>query len=832
MSPLMGRPALEGTHLIGRALLLLAALLCAAAPVSQLLAGSAWLTLTFTAAAPVVLGGIVLRRLLRPAMLVPLAQAALIGLLVLVVEALHGLIRWSDGPIGVLRAQGEIFTSAVDELANGMAPLTPGAHGTVLLVAVIALMALLLDVMYLDLGWHTPTGLLLIGAIFLPALQQPAGGAWWTVAGPVLAGVTILVTRTVHPDPRYLRGDRRPQAGPAAHPGRTLAATALCVALVAGLTPLLGTSLPQLAPARIALNIDLMQQWQDPDAPALGGVMIDDDVSVRRSLLQQEDTEVLRYTTTAEEPSYLRLRSLNTFDGETYRGNVEGESLALGLAAFTDARDDGVPVHGSAGDFLATEVEVTNLSGDRLPVPDNVRSVEAADGTLDESLVVQPSQGEVAIDRGSTALLGQRYRIESEAPNATAEQLREVDPAVFQQPFEAGYTSQEEVPERAAELAATVAASAGAENAFDTAVAYQDYFRNSFAYSLTVNTGPGEDPLESFLADRIGYCEQFAAAFALMMTAQGYPARVAIGFTSGQQDGDEWSVSAKNAHAWPEVWFGPEHGWVRFEPTPAAAANGVDTPGVTDTASQQDTPEAPEDPERQDEPTSEEPTDEEGTTEDETSEEGTTDEEGSDEGGAGPSAETVQRIEGGVVITLALGALLAAAAALTVILIRRRRALAREERWAALRDSGPDAGGTALAHEGMHRRAGELAWSELTRELAVRETAIRWLAITGAWGRPPLRIGLDPALPPARALEDLLEQIDAGELEVSAEHRAAAARIAQAYTDAVYAPPLPQDALGGGEGTPEAGDAQRPSPAAPPLRRDTDQLVALLRAAR
>ncbi|WP_281255315.1 transglutaminaseTgpA domain-containing protein [Brachybacterium massiliense] len=551
----------------------------------------------------------------------------------------------------------------------------------------------------------------------------------------------------------------------------------------------------------------MLERWQDPNAPALGPVMIDDDVSVRRSLLQQQDTEVLRYTTTAENPSYLRLRSLNTFDGEAYRGDVEGEALALGLAAFSDSRDDGVPVHGSADDFIETDVEVTSYAGDRLPVPDNVRSVEFADSELDETVVVQPSQGEIALARGQTALVGQEYTIRSEQRTSSADALRSVDPAVFDQPFDAGYTSREEVPETAAELADTIAESARADNAFDTAVAYQDYFRNTFAYSLTVNTAPGEDPLESFLADRIGYCEQFAAAFALMMTSQGYPSRVVIGFTAGEQDGNQWTVSAKNAHAWPEVWFGPEHGWVRFEPTPAAAANGVSTPGVTDAAAQQDTPEARGDEEpTQEEPTEEEPTSEEDTTEESSSEEGTTEEE-SDEGGTGPSEETVQRIEGGVVTTLALGALLAAAAALTVLVIRRRRAHAREQRWAALFEGGTgDGAGTALGAERIHRRAGALAWSEITRELAVRETAIRWLAITGAWGRPPTHIALDPTLPPARALEDLLEQIDAGELEVSEEQRAAAARIAAAYTSAIYAParrrvpPAPRCRSGGMRG--------------------------------
>src|SRR5699024_3198329 len=161
-----------------------------------------------------------------------------------------------------------------------------------------------------------------------------------------------------------------------------------------------------------------------------------------------------------------------------------------------------------------------NLAGDRLPVPDNVRSVQGSDATLNRAMTLQPTGGEVALSHVRSGLLGQRYSIESEPSTATAEQLRAVDPVVFEQPFEAGYTSRDEVPETATALAEQVADTANAETGYDTAVAFQDYFRGSFAYSLTVNSPPGEDPLDSFLEDRVGYCEQFAAAFALMMTSQ------------------------------------------------------------------------------------------------------------------------------------------------------------------------------------------------------------------------------------------------------------------------------------------------------------------------
>ena len=848
MSPLMGRPSLEGGHLLGRALLLLGALLLAAAPVSQLLQGPSWLLLTLTGAAPVVLGGVVLRRLLARPMLVPVLQLGLVAVLLLAVETAQGLAPWTQGPLAVAAAQPEVLRQGVQELASGLPPLALGAPGIVIVVALAALLALLLDLMYLDLGWHTPTALLLGGALLVPALQQPTGGPWWNVAGPLAAAAAILATRTVHGDPRYLEGDRRPQAGPVPRPGRTAGVTVLCVVLVAGLSPLLGPALPQLLPPRIALNVDVLERWQDPDTPRLGPVMIDDEVSVRRSLLEQSDTEVLRYTTTSEDPSYLRLRTLNRFDGETYRADERGEEPVLGVTSFSDAREDGTAVDADSGDLQETDVELQSLGGDRLPMPENVREVDAGSTALRRAITLQPTDGEARLEFVPPDLSGQHYTVLTEQRTSSAEELRAVAPEAVRAPFATGYTSEDEVPQAAAELAQQLVDDAGAENGFDAAVAFQEYFSTSFAYSLTVSTPPGEDPLDSFLEDRIGYCEQFASTFALMMTAQGYPSRVVIGFTAGDVDGDEHVVTARNAHAWPEVWFGPEHGWVRFEPTPAAAANGVSAPEVTQQAPDAEEPETPED--TAEAPTSEEEgeSSEEGTSEDETTE--TTEEDQSAE--QGPSPETVQRIEWGTVSLLGLAALLATAAAVVVLAIRRHRRRAREERWAALHagacaGAGAGAGARALESERLRRRAGDLAWSELTRELRVRETAIRWLGLTGAWGRPPKQLAMNPALPPHRAVQDLLDQVADGQREVTDEDRAAAARLADARTAAAYAAPLPDAptaadaapsrATPDDAAAPDPGAARAPAPGAAsppqhPLRADADRIVELIRTAR
>jgi transglutaminase-like putative cysteine protease len=77
-------------------------------------------------------------------------------------------------------------------------------------------------------------------------------------------------------------------------------------------------------------------------------------------------------------------------------------------------------------------------------------------------------------------------------------------------------------------------------------------------------------PLESFLTrDRLGYCQHFSGAMALLLRMGGVPARVAAGFSPGQQEKGQWVVRDLDAHSWVEVFF-PGIGWVTVDPTPPA----------------------------------------------------------------------------------------------------------------------------------------------------------------------------------------------------------------------------------------------------------------------
>jgi transglutaminase-like putative cysteine protease len=101
-----------------------------------------------------------------------------------------------------------------------------------------------------------------------------------------------------------------------------------------------------------------------------------------------------------------------------------------------------------------------------------------------------------------------------------------------------------------------------------------------FRYTTQLRV-PGPQPVIDFLLrTRVGDCQHFAGAAALLLRLAGVPARVVAGFATGTQTGpSQYTISDLDAHDWIEVYF-PGDGWVPFNPTPAASpatiASGVD----------------------------------------------------------------------------------------------------------------------------------------------------------------------------------------------------------------------------------------------------------------
>jgi transglutaminase-like putative cysteine protease len=293
---------------------------------------------------------------------------------------------------------------------------------------------------------------------------------------------------------------------------------------------------------------------------------------MRRNLGLANDIEVISYETQAQNPSYLRVSVLETFDGTTWRprqGLDSGRDTGVALPA--NVLSAFVAVNGSnrvrGGDSVTYDITVENLQNTFLPLPYPVSQIDdlkrlGTDWSLD------PSTG-VAFSK-ETPATGRSYRVSALDPKIQSGQLRDAVAA------KGDFWPQLNLPggmsPRIRELAREVTANAA--NPYDKAMALQRWFTRDggFTYSTSVRSGSDADYIAEFLDERVGYCEQFAATMAIMARTLGIPSRVVVGFTQGTRDEDGiWRVTARDAHAWPELWF-EGVGWARFEPTPRSGA--------------------------------------------------------------------------------------------------------------------------------------------------------------------------------------------------------------------------------------------------------------------
>ncbi len=114
-----------------------------------------------------------------------------------------------------------------------------------------------------------------------------------------------------------------------------------------------------------------------------------------------------------------------------------------------------------------------------------------------------------------------------------------------------------------------------ATDPYDIALRVEEYLRLNYTYSLSPPSVSLESPYAAFLfKTKTGFCQHFAGAMAALMRFNGIPARVVLGFATGDRAKDgTFVVSRTDAHAWVEVYF-PQVGWVPFDPTPGRSLPG------------------------------------------------------------------------------------------------------------------------------------------------------------------------------------------------------------------------------------------------------------------
>ena len=287
-------------------------------------------------------------------------------------------------------------------------------------------------------------------------------------------------------------------------------------------------------------------------------VRIDPLVSIKASLTRKDPVEVFQVQ--ADAPSYWRMLSLPTFDGDTWRPDLTDPGDAV--------TSDTILSSGVVGTepMEQTFTVSSDLGYSWLPVAYPPQQIDVPDTTVRYN----SSTGTATLDGELDA--GAEYHVTSVRLQPTPEQLAAV---VFPPPAQnVPSTSIGDVPP---DVAAGIRAIAerwteGAANDYERILDIQDHLSDSaeFTYDKSVpNRDDSYTILEFLTTTKRGFCQQFASAMAVMLRTLGFPSRVAVGYTAGQKDPDTgvWHVTTSELHSWVEVQF-PGYGWLAFEPTP------------------------------------------------------------------------------------------------------------------------------------------------------------------------------------------------------------------------------------------------------------------------
>jgi transglutaminase-like putative cysteine protease len=290
-------------------------------------------------------------------------------------------------------------------------------------------------------------------------------------------------------------------------------------------------------------------------------------------------TTALTYTSTSPQGEYLRLTTLDSFEGDRWEPGPVRELPGNSVEAI-----GGAP--GLTPDVvtnpIVSDITIRNVIGRWLPVPYPATSVSGLTGEW----FWEPDG--LSVRTMDSNMRGQEYSVSSLELDPTSDQLAA-----------AGDSSGSPLAAVPAGLDPIVAATAlevvgDAETDYDRAMALQSWFRSDFVYSEEAPVeegfdGSGLDVLAPFLAAKSGYCVHFSSAMAVMARTLGIPSRVVVGFLPGdpRMDSDgimEFTVSSNDLHAWPELYF-EGTGWVRFEPTPGRGIDAVFTSAPVDNPS-------------------------------------------------------------------------------------------------------------------------------------------------------------------------------------------------------------------------------------------------------
>jgi transglutaminase-like putative cysteine protease len=277
-------------------------------------------------------------------------------------------------------------------------------------------------------------------------------------------------------------------------------------------------------------------------------------VDLHTRLLVESDTPV--FTVQSPVASYWRLTSLDTFTGQDWISTNSYRSFGKSLP--------GIQAVPPGTRLVQEQFLVQQLGSVWLPDAFTPLSVSGVKGVS-----YDPTSGSLITSKATSDGLAYTVTSYQYLSSLDPAQLQSAPPVSISGSLRQYVALPRSVPPSVYDLARTI--TAGQTTEYGKALALQNYFLGPlFTYSLSPpNDGYGINALTNFLFDtRTGYCQQFAGAYAVLARAIGLPTRLAVGFATGNNEGGGYyQVLNADAHTWPEVYFGPQYGWLPFEPT-------------------------------------------------------------------------------------------------------------------------------------------------------------------------------------------------------------------------------------------------------------------------